>query len=59
MFYVQPETPLKMSPPLKIEILSSPLFENFVGGSPPPPSRHAPGEGGGGTHHAPELSIHF
>ena len=31
--------PLSQQPPLKVEVLSSPVFEDLVGGSPPlPPS---------------------
>ena len=32
-------------PPLKIEVLSNPLFENLVGGSTPPSCRKGGGEG--------------
>ena len=38
---------LSQEPPLKVEILSSPLFENLVGGlTPPPPPPCEEREGG-------------
>ena len=33
---LQPPPPLSQQPPLKIEILSSPIFENLVEVQPPP-----------------------
>ena len=36
--------------PLKAEVLSSPSFENLVGGSTPPPNPQ-PAERGGGGHY--------
>ena len=38
-------TGVSTPPPLKIEVLSNPLFENLVGGSTPPSCRKGGGEG--------------
>ena len=45
--------PRKKSPPLKVELLSTPLFKNLVGGSapgPPPPT-----ESGAATHYLSNI----
>ena len=59
IFYVKIATPPEKShplfpsnPTLKVKVLSSPFFENLVGGSPPPSRPNAErGEGGGGEVH--------